>query len=61
MKFDDRTQVGGHRKTEAERKNIRAKFISAMRKENYGGGTIPADELEAALRKVDLWEVRGRI
>ncbi len=61
MKFDDKKQVGGHRKTEAERKQIRAKFIDALRRTRYNGGTIPANELEVALRTVGLWEERGRV
>lgn len=61
MKFDDCTQVGGHRKTEAERKQTRAKFIDALRRTRYNGGTIPAHELESALRTVGLWEERGRV
>lgn len=61
MKFDDAAEVRGHRRTEAEQKSIRTKFIEALRKENYNGGDIPQHELEAALKAVGLWQHRGRM
>lgn len=60
MRFDDRREVGGHRKVEAEQRSVRVRFIEALRKERYGGGTIPPNELEAALKAVGLWQERGR-
>lgn len=50
-----------HRIAEAERENLRVKFIDALRRENYGGGAIPPEELEHALREVGLWQVNGRV
>lgn len=61
MKFDDATQLSGHLRTEAEQKHLRAKFIEALRRENYNGGNIPQNELEAALKAVGLWEFHGRL
>ena len=49
MKFSDKR---AHRIAEAERENLRVKFIAALRRENYGGGAIPPEELEHALREV---------
>lgn len=60
MRFDDRREVGGHRKVEAEQRSVRDRFIEVLRKERYGGGTIPKDELEAALKEVGLWQRNGR-
>ena len=60
MKFDDKSQISGHRRTEAEQKSIRARFIDALRRERYAGGTIPKHELEHALKAVGLWERNGR-
>ena len=51
MKFNDQRQVSGHRRTEAEQKAIRAKFIDALRREHYAGGTIPKQELEKARQR----------
>ena len=60
MKFNDQRQVSGHRRTEAEQKAIRAKFIDAtpraLRRRNY-----PKQELEKALKAVGLWEHNGRV
>ena len=61
MKFNDQRQVSGHRRTEAEQKAIRAKFIDALRREHYAGGTIQKQELEKALKSVGLWEHNGRV
>ena len=60
MKFDDKSQISGHRRTEAEQKSIRAKFIDVLRRERYAGGTIQKHELEHALKAVGLWESNGR-
>lgn len=60
MRFDDRREVGGHRKVEAQQRSVRARFIEALRRERYGGRTIPADELESALKAVGLWQQNGR-
>ena len=60
MRFDDRREVGGHRKVEMEQRKVRERFIEALRRERYGGGTIPQHELVAALKAVGLWQSNGR-
>lgn len=60
MRFDDRREVGGHRKVELEQRKVRERFIEALRKERYGGGTIPQHELVDALKAVGLWQQNGR-